>query len=211
MEHIDHLGQQRDAGNDRDGFASELGRLALAVEMFIERIDALRHGFWETQQARDVRATLAARGDQALCDLGSVAQDRHDAAKAFRQPGLQPGVLEHEAEHLRQAVAHGLEIALEIQIVGEIELADASRVAAAAEVLQQQCVRQLPQLLLGETDGAADVHANPATTHAMSRRLALGDVERIAQRPDQFGEFHGARQQSFRWHGERLHFNSWMQ
>ena len=53
---------------------------------------------------------------------------------------------EDEAQHLRQAVVELLEVPLEIEIVGQIELADARGVAAAAEILQQQRVVEVAQV-----------------------------------------------------------------
>ena len=95
-------------------------------------------------------------------DLLAVAQDVDDAAQAVGQAGVQAGVAEDEAQHLRQPVADGLEVALEGEVVGEVELADARRVAAAAEVLQQQHVVELAQGRHVEADLRADVHADPA-------------------------------------------------
>jgi hypothetical protein len=60
--------------------------------------------------------------------------------------------------------ADGLEVPLELQIVGQIELANARGITAASQVLQQQRVVQLPLLTLGEPNLAANVHADPAAT-----------------------------------------------
>jgi hypothetical protein len=143
----------------------------------------------EKRSRRAISAPRWQGGDQIARNLGPVAQDRHHAAEALGQSGVQPGVLEHETQHLRQAVAHQHPVALEVVVVREVELANTRCVAAAAQVFQQQSVVKLPQLLIGQAQLPADVHADPAAAHAMPRRLAFGDVERIAERCDQFRQF----------------------
>ena len=145
-------------------------------------------GFGEAHLAGDLGAALAARLDQLARDLAAVLEDVDDGAEAFGEAGFQAGVGEHEAQHLRQAVVDELEVALEREIVGEVELADARRIAGAAEILQQQRVVEVGELGLAEADLPADLHADPAAADAMSGRLPLGDVERVAQRAEQFGE-----------------------
>ena len=147
-----------------------------------------RDGIGETQLSRDVGTALATGLDQFLRDVRAVAHDVHDGAQALAHAGAQAGVAEHEAQHLRQAVLDDLVVALELQIVGQIELADARGVAAAAQVLQQQGVVQLPQLRLGQADLPADVHADPAAAHAVALGLALRDVQRMAECADQLRE-----------------------
>jgi len=80
---------------------------------------------------------------------------------------------------------------LELAVVAHVQLEDARRVAAAAEVFQQDRVVQLAQLGRRQTGFAADVQADPAGTHAMSLGLPLGDVERVAERAHQFGQAQG--------------------
>ena len=55
---------------------------------------------------------------------------------------------EDELRDLRQAAVDPLEVALEREVVGHVQLADARRVAAAAQVFQEQRVIELPQLVL---------------------------------------------------------------
>jgi len=95
---------------------------------------------------------------------------------------------QHEAERLRKAAVDLLEVVLEGQIVGQIELADARRIAAAAEIFEQQRVVQLPDPALVEADFLADLHADPAAADAMTLRLPLGQVQRVAERTEQFGQ-----------------------
>ncbi len=77
---------------------------------------------------------------------------------------------------------------LKLQVVGHVELADARRVAAAAEVLQQQRVIELPYFGFAQTDLAADMDADPATADAVPGRLALDHIQCVAERAEQFGQ-----------------------
>lgn len=65
------------------------------------------------------------------------------------------------------------------QIIGEVESADARRIAAAAEVLGQQSV---VELRLPEADLPADLGTDPAAADAMAFRLPFGHVEGMAER-----------------------------
>jgi hypothetical protein len=88
---------------------------------------------------------------------------------------------EHEAQRLRQAAVDELEVLLEGEIVGQIQLADPRRVAAAAKILQQQRMIEFGDLGLAEADFPADFDADTAASHAMSGRLPLGEIERVAE------------------------------
>jgi len=188
VKHIDHLGQQGNARIERDRLASQALRPALAIEMFVEAVDAGRHAFRKAQQAGDFGAALATGGDQFLGDILAIAKNAQHAAETLGQRCFQAGMAEYETKHLRQAVADRLEIALETEVVGQVQLADARRIAAAAQILEQQRVVQVPQVVIVEAQAAPDVHADPAAAHAMAFRLALGDVERVAERRNQFGQ-----------------------
>ena len=102
-------------------------------------------GFGEAHLAGDVGAAMAARLDQFAGDLAAVLEDVDDGAKPFGQAGFQPGMAQHETQRLRQAAVDELEVLLEGEIVGQIQLADARSVAAAAEILQQQRVIEFDQ------------------------------------------------------------------
>lgn len=156
--------------------------------MLIEILNALRDRFGEAHFAGDVGAAMAARLDQFASDLAAVLEDIDDGAKPFGQTGLQPGMAQHEAQRLRQAAVNELEILLEGEIIGQIQLADARSVAAAAEILQQQYVVKFDDLVLAEADLPADHDADAAASHAMSGRLPLREIERVAQRTQQFGK-----------------------
>ena len=103
-------------------------------------------GFGEAHFAGDVGAAMAARLDQLARDLAAVLEDVDDGAEPLGEAGFQAGVAEHEAQRLRQAAVDGLEVVLEGEIVGQVQLADARRVAAAAEILQQQRVVEFADL-----------------------------------------------------------------
>ena len=92
---------------------------------------------------------------------------------------------EHETRHLRRvAAADLLEVTLEAQVVGQVQLADARGIAAATQVLEQQRLVQRPQLIAAHADTATDVHADPAAADAKTFRLTFGKVGRMAQPSD---------------------------
>ena len=188
MEHVDDLRQQRDLGVERDVGAARAGRLAAAVPVLVEVLDAQRHRFGKAHPAGDVGAAVAARLDQLAGDLAAVLEDVDDGPEALGEACLQAGVGQHEAQRLRQAAVDLLEVVLEGEIVGQIELADARRIAAAAEVLEQQRVVEFPDPALIEADFLPDLHADPAAADAMALGLALGHVERMAERAEQLGQ-----------------------
>ncbi len=154
--------------------------------MLIEIFDALGDRFGETHFPRDVGAAMAARLYQLAGDLAAVLEDVDDGAKPFGKAGLQAGMAEHETQRLRQAAVDELEVLFEGEIIGQIQLADPRRVAAAAKILQQQRVIKFGDLVLAEADFPADFDTYPAASHAMSGRLSLGEIERVAECAQQF-------------------------
>ena len=68
------------------------------------------------------------------------------------------------------------------KIVGQIDLADARRIAAAAEVFQEQRVIEILQGAVGQAELAADMGADIAGADAMAGRLPLGEIERLSYR-----------------------------
>ena len=93
---------------------------------------------------------------------------------------------EHEAQRLRQAAVDELEVLFEGEIIGQIQLADPRRVAAAAKILQQQRVIEFGDLGVAEADFPADFDTDTAASHTMSGRLPLGEIERVAECAQQF-------------------------
>ena len=162
----------------------------MAIEVLVEAADPRGDAVTEAQSPRDFRTARAARLDQLVGDLDAVAQDVRDAAQPAGKTGIQAGVTEHEAEHVGQSVAHGLVVAPEGEIVGQVELADARGVAAAAEVLEQQRVVEIAQGGDIQADRLADVHADPAHADAVAFRLTFGQVERMAERAHELREPH---------------------
>ena len=61
------------------------------------------------------------------------------------------------------------------------------------EVFQEQRVIELPDFLVAQSDLPPDVNADPATAHAMTFGLSLGEIERVTERTEQFGEAHVRR------------------
>ena len=114
-----------------------------------------------------------------FCTMFSIAWKRSAS------PAFNPGMREDEAQHLGKAVADALEVPFEVEIVGQIQLAYARGVAAAAEILQEQRIEERRLVGLRQADLLSDVDADPAAAHAMPRRLALGHVERVAERAEQ--------------------------
>ena len=188
VKHVDDLCHQRDAGIDRDGRPAQTQRLAAAIPMLVEILDAVGDRLGEAHLAGDVGAAMAARLDQLAGDLAAVLEDVDDGAEPFGEAGFQAGMAEHEAQRLRQAAVDELEVLLEGEIVGEIQLADARRIAAAAKILQQQRIIEFRDLVFAEADFPADFDAYPAASHTMSGRLPFGEIERVAECAQQFGK-----------------------
>src|SRR5262245_17964169 len=130
------------AMRERIGMASPPMRgQSAAVPMLVEALDALRHGFRDPHLARDIGTALAASLDQLHAGLAAVLERAAERAKPLVQRRLQAGMAEDEAQRLRHAVAVDvLVVAFELEIVGQIELADARGVAAATKVLEEQSV-----------------------------------------------------------------------
>ena len=148
----------------------------------------MRDRLAEPHLARDIGAALAAGLDQFAGDVAAILEHVDQRAKALGQAGLQSGMGEHEAKRLRQAAIDLLEVMFELDVVGQIELADPRGIAAAAQILEQQRVIQFPQLEFADPDLLTDLRADEAAAHAMPGRLAFGHVERVAERAQQFGE-----------------------
>lgn len=75
--------------------------------------------------------------DQFVGNLVAVAKDMKQAAKTSQQIRLQAGVAQHKVDYLGEGAIHQFEIAFEVKIVGEIELADTGSIAAAPKILKQ--------------------------------------------------------------------------
>src|SRR3569623_838110 len=112
MKHIDHLRQQSDARIERNGLPFQSVRLAFSVVMLVKIVDAFDYAVRKAQLTRDLGAALATGGDQILCDFGTVAQYGQHCPEPLRQASLAAGMRQDEAQHMRQAIAHALEVAL---------------------------------------------------------------------------------------------------
>ncbi len=181
MEHIHDLREEGDPRVERDRGARETVRSARAVPVLVQGMDGAAHAWGETQLPRDLGSALTAGLDQVVDDRSAVLQDVEHGAEAFRQSRLQTSMRKDEAENLRQAVAHCLEVTLEGEIVGEIKLADPGGIAGTAQVLQHDRVVQFPEFGLRQAQSLPDMGADPGRTDAMADRLALREIEGVAQ------------------------------
>ena len=156
--------------------------------MLVEGVDAFGDGFAEAQPACDLGTTLAAGLDQFLGECVAVPEYPPDRTDPFDEPQARAGVTDDEFQHPAKAAVDPLEVVLEAEVIGQVELADPGGIAAAAQILQQQRVVELPQRRIVQAQASPDVGADPAAAHAMPRRLPLGEVEREAERADQLGK-----------------------
>jgi len=184
-EDVHHLGQQRNARRQRSGLAGQPVRPAAAVPVSIQAANAHRHRVREAQPARNVGPALAARLGQFVRDLRAVAHDVEHRAQPLRDAHSQSGVRETKCSICGRLKPTVLKSCLNCKVVGQVELADARGVAAAAQVLEQQGVVQRPQVLLAQADGLADMHAEPAAARAMTLGLPFGDGQCMTERADQ--------------------------
>ncbi len=186
MKHIHHLTEQGDAGEERDRLTGQLQRPPLTIPVLVKREDATGHLIAEAQLASDIGAAMAAGLDQLVGNLIAVAKDVKQAAKAPQQIGLQAGVAQHEVDHLGEGAIHQLEVAFEVQIVGEIELADAGRIAAATEILEQQGVVEVVALPGIQAKLIPQPGTYPAAADAVPSGLPLSHVEGMTEGTNQF-------------------------
>lgn len=188
MENVDHLREQSNSRVDRNGLAAQIERHAAAVPVFVEVANTLRHGFGKTHFAGNLGAAIATRFHQFLGDLAAVLEDVDERAKPFRESSSHSRMGQHEAKDLRQAAVHRLEVVLEGDVVGHVELAKPCGIAAAAEILQQQRVIQLPDFRGIEPNLPADVDSNPAAARAVSGGLSLHHIQRMTERTENLSQ-----------------------
>jgi len=186
MEHVDHLSQQSDSSEQGNPGTGEASGLPLPVPVLVEIENAGRDGFGKPHLPHDVRTAMTAGLDQFAADLLPLGQSDDHGPESLGEIGLQPGMLEDETKHLRQAVIDDLDVALERDVVGQKQLADARGIAAAADILEQERVIEIAHLAVGQAEFLPDIHSNPTATDAVAFRLAFGQVERVAQCTDQF-------------------------
>ncbi len=189
VEDIDDLSEQRYACADRDVFPAQALRPTLAVPMLIQAEDSRADRFAEPEPAHDLRASLASRMDQLGGERIAIAVQVHQPLDARAQRFAGSGVAQHEAGQLQQALRVDLlEVVLGAQLIAAVQLPEARGVAAAAGVLQQQRVVEIGKRQGIQSEHPPGVHADPAAAQAVSGRLALGEVEGVAQRSDDLRE-----------------------
>jgi hypothetical protein len=190
VEDVDDLCEQRDRRVRRDDVAAKPEWLPCAVPMLVKAADAVLDPDRKSHLRGDVGPAMAARLDEFAGNVAAVLQNVDDRSDALGQARLRAGVRKDEAQRGGEAAVDGFETALEADVVGEIERADSRGVATAAEVLEEQGVIEVGQCPPVETGRLADVHADPAGADAVAGRLALGHVERVAERADQLRQPH---------------------
>jgi hypothetical protein len=185
LKHIRNLRQQRDPRIDRDRVSSQTERLATAVPMLVQILDTLRHRLRETHFSRDLRATMATSIHEFPSNLAAREKYLNQCPESLGEAGFQPGVRQHKAQSLRQTPIYCLGVVFEGQVIRHKELADAGRVAATSEILQQQRVVELPHLGVAEPNPFGYVHADPAATNAMPLGLPFDEIQSVAESPQE--------------------------
>jgi hypothetical protein len=191
VEHIRHLAKQCDLGIYRDGRALQPAGPPAAVPMFVEAVNAVGNTRREAEAAGNVGAAGAARDNQFLGDGIAVPEDVGDGGDAAAEGGGARRARGDEMDGGGKAGADRLIALLEGAVVRLVKFANARRVAGATEVLEQDGVVEIVERRGIEAELFADVHADPAGADAMAGRLALGQVEGVAERADQFGTGQG--------------------
>jgi hypothetical protein len=193
VEDLDGLRETQDAAEQRDLLAEQPARLAVAVPVLVERADRLGRAVGEPDHAGDLGPSVAARLHQRTRDLALVL-DREEPIE------LDPGRLlgrdladrPEEGGQLPGPVG-ALGGALELVVVGAEDGRHPRRVRRAAGVLEQQRVEQVRPRLGVEPKLAREPHPDQARPLRVTRRLTLGQIERIRQRPDHLREQDRAR------------------
>ncbi len=147
MEDIDHLRQKGDLREQRDCLSGKALRLSRPIPMLVKILDAVAHRFREAHAGGNLGTAMASRLDQLAGDFTAVLENIDDGAKALGEAGFKARMTKNEAQGLRQAAVDQLEVALEADVVGQIELTDAGGIAGAAEVLEQQRVIEIRELI----------------------------------------------------------------
>ncbi len=186
LEHVSDLRNQRDTGIKRNGVPGHARGLAIAVPMFVQIANALRNRFAETHLAGNVGTPLAPRLNELRGNLAAILKNIDDGPEALGKARLQSRMAQYKAQGLRQAAINKFEISFEFEVIDQIELANPRRVAAAAQVFEQQRVIELPYLQLIQLQLFRNLKPDPAAAQAMPLRLALRDIEGMAEGTEQF-------------------------
>ncbi|WP_199192755.1 hypothetical protein [Allosphingosinicella deserti] len=110
------------------------------------------------------------------------------------------GAAEHEFEGRPEPLRHQLEVVLEAAVVGQIQIGNPRRIAAAAEILEQCRIIDGPPLFAGKVQGGGDATGNPAGAQRMAGGLTFGQIERVGESPEDLGKrgrLVGARRREF--------------
>jgi hypothetical protein len=156
--------------------------------MFIKRGYGFCHRLWETQAARDIGATGAARLDQVARDVGAVFQDRGDSTCACGQRLPTARAAEHKAQRGAKAFGNQFVIMFEAAIVREIDFGDPCGIAGTAQILEQRGIINRSPFSRGQAERLSDTTGDPATAQRMAFRLSLGQVERVREGGQDFAQ-----------------------
>src|SRR4030095_2312928 len=113
--------------------------------------------------------------DHLVGNCSSVAKDIADRGGPAAEAALAGRVGKNEMQGRGEAGADGLEPLFEGPVVGLVQFADARRIAAASEVLEQKRVVEAVEIAAGQPKRSTQVRSDPAGAHAMPGRLALRD------------------------------------
>lgn len=157
--------------------------------MLVERVDAARDAFAEADPGCDAGAALAARLHEFVRQCVGVARDVQKASSTPAEPLADAGMAQQKPNDLRAALlVDGFEAVFDRAFVAAIELPEPLGVAAAAGILEKDRVVEIDETIRAEPEPPADLHADPAAAQAVTRGMPFGQVEREAERADQFRE-----------------------
>ncbi len=191
MEHLRDLRQQGDARVHGHRFALEPLRLASTIPMLVQRRHCLRRHFGQPQPPHDVGAPVTAGLDEFGDERGGVAHDVEDRACPCPVARAGRGLGQHVAQGVGERGADGAEVALQLEIVGTVDFAQARRVAGTPRVLEQHGVEQVSLGLCGDAEFVGAAKRDVGGARRMPGREPLGHVEGMAHRAKQLGQGHG--------------------
>ena len=88
---------------------------------------------------------LATGLDHLRRNIAAVLQNVDDRTDPFGKAVFQAGMRQHKPKSSRQAGPNGLEIVLEGQVIRQIELANACRIAGTPEIFQEQSIVEVAE------------------------------------------------------------------
>ncbi len=180
VENFNGLGESEDAGEDGDFLTAKAGGMTLAVPVLVEAADGESGFFGHGEVASDGCAAIATDFDKFASDGFAMAGEMGHVGDAGGESGAWGGVAEKITELAGEAgPIAGFEVVFGLAVVGVEEVADFGGVAGAAEVFEDERVKEGGALFGGEVNFFGDAHADHAGSDGMAFGLAFGDVERV--------------------------------